>query len=113
MKKRKTEYLKNQVISMLSKDMNKKKTSKEICYTLGISFRELKEIITELRIQIPICSMETNGGGYWIGSSNREINDFVSMIEARKNGYEKTINVMQNHLTPEVYPTELFSTVKD
>jgi hypothetical protein len=106
------EYLKENLFNLLSKDFNERKTSKELCDTLFISFRELKELITELRIDVPICSIETNGGGYWIATSNREINEFVGMIESRKAGYQKTIDVMQNHIKPEIYPSELFSMFK-
>lgn len=72
--------------------------SKELCTRLNIPFRILKEVITELRESIPIVSKETNGGGYWIAESDEEILDYINMINARKQGYEETINKMKKLL---------------
>lgn len=69
-------------------------TSKQLCKEYKISFRLLKQIITRLREDYPIVSKETNGGGYWLATTNREILNFTNMIEARKKGYEDTINKM-------------------
>lgn len=79
---------------------NKEKpiTSKTLCNELNISFRLLKELITSLRADYPIVSKETNGGGYWIATTESEILSFINMINARKRGYEETIQKMNIHL---------------
>lgn len=69
-------------------------SSKTLCNDLNISFRILKQIITKLRNDFPIVSKETNGGGYWIATSDDEILAFTNMINARKCGYDETINKM-------------------
>ena len=69
-------------------------TSKKLREECNISFRNLKRYITNLRTEYPIVSKETNGGGYWIAETDVDIVNFVSMIEARKKGYEETITKM-------------------
>lgn len=73
-------------------------TSKKLCDDVNISFRLLKEIITDLREDYPIVSKETHGGGYWIATDFIDILNFINMIEARKKGYEETIQKMYIHL---------------
>lgn len=69
-------------------------TSKKLCNDINIPFRVLKRCITSLRDEYPIVSKETNGGGYWIATTDEEILSFTNMIEARKKGYEETITKM-------------------
>lgn len=71
---------------------------KRLCDEINISPRIAKRIITKLRKEYPIVSKETNGGGYWMATTPEEVNDFISMINARKFGYEETINTMKKHL---------------
>lgn len=89
-------------IMVLNKIQNVSKekpiTSKKLCNELNISFRLLKELITSLREDYPIVSKETNGGGYWIATTESEILSFINMINARKKGYEETIQKMNLHL---------------
>ena len=77
-------------------------TGKELMSFTGLTFRQIKEIIAELRMLHPICSRETNGGGYWIAETDEDIKGFVSMISRRRDGYNKTIAVMENHICDEV-----------
>ena len=77
-------------------------TGKELMSFTGLTFRQIKEIIAELRMLHPICSRETNGGGYWIAETDEDIKGFVSMISRRRDGYKKTIAVMENHICDEV-----------
>lgn len=72
--------------------------SKILCSDLNISFRLLKELITSLREDYPIVSKDTNGGGYWIATTEAEILSFINMINARKRGYEETVQKMNIHL---------------
>ena len=63
----------------------------------GMSARLIKESITRLREDYPICSKETRGGGYWIAETVDELNEFIYMIERRRNGYDATIKTMAKH----------------
>ena len=71
---------------------------KTLCFELGLSFRLVKQIITELRNEYPIVSKETDGGGYWLATDTDDIVRFIKMIDARKNGYEDTITKMRKFL---------------
>lgn len=73
--------------------------SRELMTLTGLTFREIKDIITELRIEHPICAKETEGGGYWIAETDQDILEFVNMIERRRDGHNHTISVMTNHMT--------------
>ena len=93
------EMLKCQIINkLLNTSSTNTITSKTLCSEINISFRELKRLITELRNEYPIVSRETNGGGYWIDKTNSEIQAFIKMIDARKIGYENTINTMNKFI---------------
>lgn len=71
---------------------------KTICNELNLTFRVVKELITDLREEYPIVSKETGDGGYWIAESEHDILTFIKMIEARKDGYETTITKMKKYL---------------
>ena len=71
---------------------------KTICFESGLSFRIVKQIISELREEYPIVSKETDGGGYWLATDKDDIVRFIKMIDARKNGYEDTITKMKKFL---------------
>ena len=73
-------------------------TSRQLMQLTGLSFRELKQVISYLRIDNKICSKETDGGGYWIAESDDDIRDFVAMIKRRRDGYNDTIALMENHI---------------
>ena len=94
--------IQEQVLSLIPKKREDAITSKELMNLTGLSFRHLKQIISELRITYPICSKETDGGGYWLAEDERDIKEFISMISRRRDGYNKTIEVMQNHIGEEV-----------
>ena len=102
MKNKNKNYLKKMLLDLLPDNYAERKTSKELCRILGLSFRNLKELVTELRVEYPICAVQIGRGGYWISNDKREIKEFIKMIEARKEGYEKTIAVMQNHYGPTI-----------
>lgn len=70
----------------------------ELCKLTGLKPRELKEIITKLRKKHPICSKQTQGGGYWIAESRAEVKEFIDMIKARKAGYSRTISSMYGRM---------------
>ena len=94
--------IQEQVLNLIPKKREDAITSKELMNFTGLSFRHLKEIISELRIIYPICSRETNGGGYWLAEDERDIKEFISMISRRRDGYNKTIAIMENHINDEV-----------
>ena len=90
--------IQEQVLNLIPKKREDAITSKELMNFTGLSFRHLKEIISELRIIYPICSRETDGGGYWLAEDERDIKEFISMISRRRDGYNKTIAIMENHI---------------
>lgn len=89
-------------IMILNKIQNASKQfpvkGKVLCDEFNLSFRNVKAIITKLREDYPIVSKQTNGGGYWISEDETDILNFINMINARKIGYEETINKMNTHL---------------
>lgn len=94
--------IQERVLNLIPKKREDAITSKELMNFTGLSFRQLKQIISELRIIYPICSRETNGGGYWLAEDERDIKEFISMISRRRDGYNKTIAIMENHINNEV-----------
>ena len=94
--------IQEQVLNLIPKKREDAITSKELMNFTGLSFRHLKQIISELRIIYPVCSRETDGGGYWLAEDERDIKEFISMISRRRDGYDKTIAIMENHINNEV-----------
>lgn len=94
--------VKEQVLNLIPSNRKNAITSKELMSFTGLKFRELKEIIAELRIEYPICSRETDGGGYWVAEDDLDIKEFIAMIGRRRDGYNKTITIMENHICDEV-----------
>ena len=94
--------VKEQVLNLIPNNRKNAITSKDLIGFTGLKLRELKEIITQLRIEYPICSKETQGGGYWMAENAEDIKEFVKMMSRRRDGYNKTIEVMQNHIGEEV-----------
>ncbi len=94
--------IQEQVLNLIPKKREDAITSKKLMNFTGLSFRDLKQIISELRIIYPICSKETDGGGYWLAEDERDIKEFISMISRRRDGYDKTIAIMENHINDEV-----------
>lgn len=92
------ENLKSMVLGLIPDKRAEAIQSKELQTLTGLSFRKLKEVITELRKEHPICSKEIDGGGYWIAENENDIREFIIMIAKRRNGYTQTINRMQRHL---------------
>ena len=92
------ENLKSMVLELIPDKRAEAIQSKELQALTGLPLRKLKEVITELRKTYPICSKETDGGGYWIAESESDIREFITMIAKRRNGYTKTINRMRRHL---------------
>lgn len=94
--------IREQVLNLIPKKREDAITSKELMNFTGLSFRHLKQIISELRMTYPICSKETDGGGYWMTENDNDIDEFVAMISQRRDGYNKTIAIMENHKCNEV-----------
>ena len=94
------DYMKSLVFNIISTKGTKIKPAKtkDICFECNITPRELKRVVSELRNDYPIVSKETEEGGYWIATSEKEIIDFIKMIERRKKGYETTIKIMNIYL---------------
>ena len=94
--------IQEQVLNLIPKKREDAITSKKLMNFTGLSFRHLKQIIFELRMTYPICSKETDGGGYWLAEDERDIKEFILMISRRRDGYNKTIAIMENHINNEV-----------
>lgn len=94
--------VKEQVLNLIPNNRKNAITCKDLMRFTGLKLRKLKEIIAQLRIEYPICSRETSGGGYWIAEDDEDINEFVKMISRRRDGYNKTIAIMKNHICDEV-----------
>jgi DNA-binding IscR family transcriptional regulator len=92
------ENLKSMVLGLIPDKRAEAIQSKELQVLTGLPLRKLKEVITELRKEHPICSKETDGGGYWMAENENDIREFIMMIAKRRNGYTQTINRMQRHL---------------
>ncbi len=92
------ENLKSMVLELIPDKRAEAIQSKELQALTGLPLRKLKEVITELRKEHPICSKETDGGGYWIAENESDIREFIMMIARRRDGYNKTINHMRRHL---------------
>ena len=94
--------IQEQVLNLIPIKREDAITSKQLMNFTGLPFRHLKEIISELRMTYPICSRETDGGGYWMAENDNDIDEFVAMISRRRDGYNKTIAIMENHKCNEV-----------
>ena len=92
------ENLKEMVLTFIPKRQSDAVPGRELTALTGLSLRKLKQVITELRKTHPICSKETDGGGYWVAENESDVREFIMMIARRRNGYTKTINRMQRHL---------------
>jgi len=66
---------------------------------VGLSSRETKRIISDLRNDYPIVAKEVEGGGYWLAEDEADIVDFIQMIERRRDGYQNTLHKMYAFLT--------------
>ena len=92
------ENLKGMVLEHIPDKKAEAIQGRELQALTGLPLRRLKEVITELRKTHPICSKETDGGGYWIAEDRNDIREFIMMIARRRDGYTQTINRMQRHL---------------
>lgn len=90
--------IKEQVLDLIPNNKDNAISSRDLMNFTGLTFRQLKRIISELRVLYPICSKETDGGGYWMAENDEDIKEFIKMIARRRDGYNKTINVMENHI---------------
>ncbi len=94
--------VKEQVLNLIPNNRKNAITGKDLMGFTGLKLRGLKRIIAQLRIEYPICSKETEGGGYWIAEDEEDIKEFIVMIGRRRDAYNKTIAIMENHICDEV-----------
>jgi len=87
-----------QVLSVLKYGGENLTTTKTITNLTGISPRDIRQIISDLREEYPICSTTYNGGGYFIANTNKEIGRFIKGIQNRINEHEVTITNMIRHV---------------
>ena len=86
------------ILSLIPQTQEKAIPGRELNRLTHLTSRAVKALITELRVEYPICSKETEGGGYWMAESEQDIIEFVKMIERRRNAHNKTIEVMSHHI---------------
>lgn len=98
MKKVELSFLAERVKGLIPYTKDMAVTASHLMLYTGLSFRDLKQIISFLRIDNKICSKETDGGGYWYAESDDDIREFVAMIKRRRDGYNDTIALMENHI---------------
>lgn len=98
MKNYSREDYKEIILSLIPKTQAEAIQGPELSRLTHLTSRKVKALITELRIEYPICSKETEGGGYWMAENEQDIIEFVKMIERRRNAHNKTIEVMSHHI---------------
>ena len=95
---KKQETLKDVIKESIPYGYDNRITLRELVRWTGLSSAEIKKIIAELRIELPIVAQHANGGGYWVATTEAEIKDFINLITAHRNAVNKTISIMQEHL---------------
>lgn len=98
MKEESRDYYKQVLLSLLPQNKAEAIPGPELSRLMHLSYRAIKQIITELRLEHPICSQETGAGGYWMAENSQDIIEFVKMIERRRDAYNKTIQIMSHHI---------------
>lgn len=101
MKNNSREDYKEIILSLIPQTREEAIQGRELTRLTHLSFRTVKYLITELRVEYPICSKETEGGGYWMAENEQDIIEFINMIERRRNTYNKTIEIMRHHMSNE------------
>lgn len=98
MKNHSREDHKEIILNLIPKTREEAIPGQELSRLTHLTSRAVKGLITELRVEYPICSKETEGGGYWMAESEQDIIEFIKMIERRRNAHNKTIEVMSHHI---------------
>lgn len=98
MKNHSREEYKEIILSLIPQTRADAIPGPELNRLIHLTSRSVKALITELRVEYPICSKETEGGGYWMAENEQDIIEFVKMIERRRNAHNKTIEVMSHHI---------------
>ena len=86
------------ILSLIPQTQEEAIPGRELTRLTHLSLRTVKYLITELRVEYPICSKETEGGGYWMAENEQDIIEFIKMIERRRDAYNKTIEIMSHHM---------------
>ena len=98
MKNNSREDCKEIILSLIPQTQEEAIPGRELTRLTHLSLRTVKYLITELRVEYPICSKETEGGGYWMAENEQDIIEFIKMIERRRDAYNKTIEIMSHHM---------------
>lgn len=86
------------VVSLIPNPEAEAVKSNQLMEWTGLSFRVLKEVITDLRNHVLIVAKENEGGGYWIAENMQGVIRYVEMLTKRRYGYTRTINTMKRYL---------------
>ncbi len=98
MKNQSREDYKEIILSLIPQTQEEAIPGPKLSRLTHLTPRAIKALIAELRVEYPICSKETDGGGYWMAENEQDIIEFIKMIERRRNAYNKTIEVMSHHM---------------
>ena len=93
----KTKNMKERIMELMPTQRCNAATTDYLTGHTGLSVRELKSGISELRMEYPICSQLTDGGGYWLAENWEQAKEFIAVMEARRAGLDKTISVFRDH----------------
>lgn len=99
---------KERILTLLSKDYDKRITLSEIQDLTGFCHRKIKKIISDLREDIPIVTQQVNGGGYWIATTPTEINFFVKMLNKRIQSNKHTISTIKKFIRKDSQNDKLY-----
>ena len=98
MKREKETFIANRVLESITGTTKEPTSTKELMLRTGLTLRQLKAVIYQLRKDHPICSRSKDGGGYWIAQTDDEVREFINMLHARVYSSQKTLDYMLNHL---------------
>ena len=98
MKKEEFNDLAELVLGSITGTSENPTTRDELLRRTGLKLRDLKLIIYRLREHYPICSRETDGGGYWIANTDDDVREYIQMLVNRMRGNNTTIKYMLSHL---------------
>ena len=73
-------------------------TGKDLSRNLGISNRMLRIYINHLRKDNPICSKDSDGGGYWIADCDADIFECINGFRSRIRDFSNTISNLSNQI---------------
>lgn len=87
------------ILEMIPKGKDNPVTARTLEQVSGLHGKQIRDIISELREDYPICSRTTDGGGYWIATDEADTQRFINQMVSRRKAVNTTIANMIKHLT--------------